>query len=190
MSKQLTEDQHFQGISFVEDTLEMGDYENCQFSNCIFSNVNLSNINFIDCEFKECDFSLAKVSNTAFRDIKFIGCKILGVHFEDCNKFGFSVIFQECLLNLSSFYKMSFKTSKIKNCSLQEVDFTEADLTALDFSNCNLLGAKFDGTNLEKADFRTAEHYTINPEKNRIKKAKFSLAGIVGLLEQYNIVIE
>jgi len=43
---------------------------------------------------------------------------------------------------------------------------------------------------LEKADFREATNYFIDPEKNRIKKAKFSLNGLPGLLIPYDIIIE
>jgi fluoroquinolone resistance protein len=43
---------------------------------------------------------------------------------------------------------------------------------------------------LEKADFRTAYNYSIDPEKNRIKKAKFSIFGVTGLLDKYDIEIE
>ncbi len=70
-----------------------------------------------------------------------------------------------------------------------EVDFTECDLTAASFDNCDMLEATFDRTILEKADFRTAYHYSINPEVNRIKKAKFSLPEVTGLLNKYDIEI-
>jgi hypothetical protein len=43
---------------------------------------------------------------TAFRDIKFKGCKMLGLNFEDCNEFGLSFNFENCSLNHSSFYKI------------------------------------------------------------------------------------
>ena len=46
-----------------------------------------------------------------------------------------------------------------------------------------------DQTILEKADFRTAKNYSIDPEQNRLKKAKFSLSGVVGLLRKYDIVV-
>jgi hypothetical protein len=42
---------------------------------------------------------------------------------------------------------------------------------------------------MEKADFRSAFNYSINPEINRIKKAKFSLTGLQGLLGKYDIEI-
>jgi hypothetical protein len=50
--------------------------------------------------------------------------------------------------------------------------------------------ANFEQTTLEKSDFRTSYNYSINPELNRIKKAKFSLNAIAGLLTKYDIVIE
>jgi hypothetical protein len=50
--------------------------------------------------------------------------------------------------------------------------------------------ANFDSTNLEKVDLRTAFNYSISPERNRIKKAKFSSQGLVGLLQHHDIIIE
>ncbi|MBN1650376.1 MAG: pentapeptide repeat-containing protein [Bacteroidales bacterium] len=76
------------------------------------------------------------------------------------------------------------------NCNLQEVDFTEADLSASHFDNCDLSGAHFENSKLQKADFRSAFNYRIDPELNRIKKAKFSLTEIGGLLYKYDIEIE
>ncbi|WP_456376701.1 hypothetical protein [Lutibacter sp.] len=42
----------------------------------------------------------------------------------------------------------------------------------------------------EKVDFRTAFNYSINPEINCLERAKFSLQGLSGLLEKYNIDME
>lgn len=184
------EDQHFQGISYVEVALTKGEYENCTFSNCIFANSSLSFINFINCDFINCDFSLAYVKNTAFNDSKIKDCKLVGVKFEECSTFGFAINFEKCQLNLSSFYKLGLKNTKFKDCNLEEVDFGEANLGGVVFNNCNLLGAKFDHTFLEKVDFRSAYNFSIDPEKNKIKKAKFLSTSLAGLLEKYTIEIE
>ena len=69
MERIFIEDHIFQGISFIEEPLAKGEYENCTFTNCIFANTHLSIMNFVDCTFSHCDFSLAKVSNTAFKDL-------------------------------------------------------------------------------------------------------------------------
>ena len=112
------------------------------------------------------------------------------MRFEDCNDFLFSVHFEDCQLNLSSFCKLKLKNTKFKNSKLHEVDFTEVDLTGSVFENCDLNRAIFEKTNLESVDFRTAYNYSIDPELNRIKKAKFSVSGLAGLLDKYNIEIE
>jgi len=167
-----------------------GDYENCTFNNCNFYSSDLSNVVFRECKFTDCDFSLAKLKNTVLNDIKFINCKLLGLQFHECKSFLFSVGFENCLLKLSVFYKLKLKKTLFKNCNLQEADFTEADLVNVLFENCDLQRAIFDHTNLEKADFRSSYNYSIDPERNRIRKARFSQPGVIGLLDKYDIEIE
>ncbi|CAN5768147.1 hypothetical protein BH10BAC3_BH10BAC3_24650 [soil metagenome] len=133
---------------------------------------------------------MAKLAGAALRDVKFKDCKMIGLHFESCTPFLFEVQFENCQLNLSSFYPMKIKKMNFLNCGLQEVDFTGVDLTSAIFNNCDLASATFDKSLLEKADLRTAYNYTINPELNKIKKAKFSLPGIAGLLDKYDIEID
>jgi hypothetical protein len=45
----------------------------------------------------------------------------------------------------------------------------------------------FNQSNLEKVDFRTSKNYAIDPENNRIKRAKFSYPDVLGLLDKYDI---
>lgn len=65
-----------------------------------------------------------------------------------------------------------------------------ADLSGAVFDQCDLSGAKFEGTQLEKADFRTAFHFSIDPVKNSIRKARFSSMNLEGLLHAFGIEIE
>ena len=81
--------------------------------------------------------------------------------------------------------KVSFKDS-----NLLEVEFTEADLSGVTFDNCNLQRAIFDQSKLEKTNFKSAFNFSINPSNNYIRKAKFSLQGLKGLLEQYDLEID
>ena len=115
---------------------------------------------------------------------------MLGLRFEDCNEFGLSFSFENCTLDHSSFYQTKLKKTLFNNSKLQEVDFTGCDLNSSVFNNCDLTRTTFENTVLEKADFRTSFNYSIDPEINRIKKAKFALVGIAGLLEKYDIEIE
>jgi len=167
-----------------------GEYENCIFNNCKFADNNLSEFKFIDCTFNGCNLSLMKLNKTAFRDVKFKDCKMLGLRFDTCNEFALSFSFDGCQLNHSSFYQINIKKTVFKNSQLQETDFAETDLTGAVFDNCNLSQVIFDHTTLEKADFRTSYNYSIDPESNRIKKARFSIMGVPGLLDKYDIDIE
>jgi len=94
------------------------------------------------------------------------------------------------VLNNASFFKTKIQKTAFNTCQLQEADFTSCDATSTIFDNCNFLNAKFENTVLEKADFRTAYNYVIDPTLNKIKKARFSLPGVTGLLQQFNIIIE
>jgi uncharacterized protein YjbI with pentapeptide repeats len=76
------------------------------------------------------------------------------------------------------------------SCSLKEVSFIGSQLSNSVFENCNLLNAIFNDTQLAAVDFSTAYNYTIDPEFNPMKKAKFSTQGILGLLQKYDIKIE
>lgn len=189
MDKTYIEEKTFKGADFSENELPKGVYENCTFVSCDFSEGDLSDITFSECEFSACNMSMAKITNTAFRDVKFKDCKLLGLHFENCSEFLFAVGFQNCVLNFSCFYKRNLKKTEFINSSLHETDFTEADLTGAVFDNSDLRMAVFANTVLEKADLRTAHNYSIDPDSNRIKKAKFSMDGIAGLLHKYDIEI-
>ncbi|MGL6268002.1 MAG: pentapeptide repeat-containing protein [Chitinophagaceae bacterium] len=189
MEKEYFEENIFEKKDFTKTLIQPGEYELCTFKGCDFSNTDLSNISFTECTFNSCNLSLARLTNTGMREITFIDCKMLGLHFEDCSDFLFSVNFDKCILNLSSFFQQKLKNTFFKDCFLQEVDFTEAVLTLTIFENCDLSGAKFERTNLEKTDLRSSYNYSIDPEANKIKKAKFSKEGITGLLDKYDIEI-
>lgn len=170
--------------------LAWGEYENCLFRGCDLSEMDLSQYSFIDSSFDACNFSLAKLHKTLFNNVQFRDCKMLGLRFDSCNPIGLSFSFKGCQLQHASFYKIKSRKTLFSKCQLVEVDFAEADFTEAIFEDCDLSGAIFDHTVLEKADLRTARHYSIDPENNRLKNARFSIFGIAGLLDNYDIDIE
>ena len=184
------EGEDFRNKKYTEEHLVKGDYENCIFNNCVFASSDLSGINFVECVFENCDFSNAKINNTSFKDVKFKNCKLLGLHFEECNPFLLSFYFKACILNFSSFYKLNLKNTNFKESKLEDVDFIESNLKNAVFTNCDLKGAKFENSELTNADFTTSFNYSINPEVNKVTNTKFSLEGLPGLLDKYDIVIE
>ena len=190
MERKYTEDGVFDKEDYTSDRLPAGDYENCQFSHCNFSNANLSECHFIECIFTGCNMGRTKLSKVSFRDTIFKDSKMIGLHFGDCNEFMLSMEFDHCILDYSSFDKLKLQQIKFMNCHMHESGFSETDLSGAFFSNCDLQGTKFEQCILEKADFSAAYNYSIDPESNRIRKARFSLNGIGGLLDKYEIVLE
>ncbi|MEX0648936.1 MAG: pentapeptide repeat-containing protein [Balneolaceae bacterium] len=115
---------------------------------------------------------------------------MLGVNFEHCNELAFKVKFKDCQLDFSSFNRLSMKKTIFKNCTLKEADFTDTDLSGSLFEQCDLHRAVFHHTTAENVDFTTSFNFSIDPEINQIKRSKFSVFGLKGLLEKYDLNIE
>lgn len=189
MRDNYTEGKTFEKIDYTTDKFAKGEYEECTFISCNLSGADLSSTRFSDCTFRDCNMGNAKFGGTVMNNVTFLGCKLLGLHFGDCDRVLFSVSFTDCILNYSSFFKMPLKKTTLKNCQVHEADLTETDLSATIFDNCDLQKTLFERTNLEKADLRTSYNYSIDPEKNKLKKARFSMQGLAGLLHKYDIVV-
>ena len=189
MSDTYLEGEEIHDRDFKRSGLSATEYENCRFENCNFSGLDLTGVKFIDCEFDNCDLTNAKIVDTAFRGVQFQGCKLMGLQFDTCSQLIFDALFRKCQLNLCSFHGCQLKKFNFINCGLKDTDFSEADLTEAIFTYCDLKNTTFERTNLEKADLSTAYDFQIDPEQNRIKKAKFSQAGLAGLLVKYDIQV-
>lgn len=190
MSQHFIDDLTFKSKDFSLDTLQKGDYENCQFIDCQFTELRLSYFNFIDCYFENCDFSNAKFTETGLRSVEFKNCKLIGIRFDGCNDFLFAAKFNGCRLDYSSFLKVKAQKTDFQNCSLLEVDFSETNLQGVSFENSDLSNAVFDASNLKGADFRNAHSFSIDPSKNQVEKAKFSKNNLAGLLIKFNLDLE
>ncbi len=181
--------QTFEKENYFGKRITDREFDGCTFKNCDFSNSDFSGSMFMDCDFIDCNLGMMAVIKSGFKTVTFKTCKVLGIHFHDCDDFLFNVHFEDCILDFSSFANKKMQKTKFINSSLKEVSFTGADLTGSLFDNTNLEQALFNGTQLKDTDFTTAYNYTIDPEFNSMKKAKFSLQGIPGLLDKYDIKI-
>ena len=140
------------------------------FHNNDFTQNPLTKGEYEYCTFLNCDFSNSDLAETIFVECVFEGCN-----------------FSLARLIMTAF--RDIKTT-FKNLKLHAVDFSGCDLSNSVFDNCDLTKATFENTIIEKVDFRTSFNYSIDPEINRIKKAKFSLGGVTGLLYKYDIEID
>lgn len=173
----------------VPKELENGEFNCCTFRDCDFTNLFLAGTELIDCTFISCNLSMVRFENTILNQVKFINCKIVGADFGKCSAFLFHVSFEQCILNYSIFQKNDLKNTLFKNCQLWEAGFMESNLTGARFQECDLNNAVFEKNNLEKADFISSINYAIKPESNRLKKTKFALPEVLGLLKHLDIEI-
>ena len=184
------ERKRFTNIDYTEKALRNREFYKCIFIGCNFTNSDLIGNSFEDCTFETCNFSMTNIKGAGFRNAIFNECKIIGVDFTECNPFLFSFTFNKCSLDYSSFFGSKLLKTKFDKCSLKNTDFSEANLTGSVFSECDLSGTVFSNTILDKVDFRTASNFSIDPEFNKLKKAKFSGFNLEGLLHKYQLDVE
>lgn len=165
-------------------------YENCTFLSCNFQEADLGGLRFVDCVFEDSNLSMAKMIETAFREVRFVRCKLFSLFFDQCNGIGFKAEFEQCALDGTSFVGMKLGNQRFKDCILYGVDFTGTFLSGAQFINCDLMDARFDNSCLEKADFRSARDFELDPEANVMTGARFSRANLSGLLRKYRLKLE
>lgn len=166
------------------------DFESCIFTRCDFTQCDFTGVVFIDCVFIDCNFYGARINYVAFRDVSFRNCDFSEVNWAMVDPLLFIVSFTGCRMDYAKFYTLKLKGTLFANSSFIAADFMNADLTDVVFDNCNLHKAVFIDTVANKADFTTSFNYTIDPERNKLKKASFSKDGLAGLLSKYDLVIK
>lgn len=166
------------------------EFESCTFRSCDFSEADLSGALLTDCRLVDCNLTMARAGGAGLRGVTFVNCKVVGVDFTNCLPFLFSVGFEKSILDYSHFIKCKLKKTEFRECTIRDADFTEADLTDASFVDCDLANTVFGRTNLTHADFRTARNYSIDPEENMVRRARFSLSGVAGLLHRYDLILE
>jgi uncharacterized protein YjbI with pentapeptide repeats len=72
---------------------------------------------------------------------------------------------------------------------MHDTQFVNTELIGCSFDDCDLRDAFFDHSTLNKADFRNANNFAIDPEINRMKGAIFSRISLEGLLVKYGMDI-
>lgn len=185
----MVENQHIKGNDQIELVKTTDEFEACTFSECNFSESDFSDKTFLDCTFTSCDLSLAKLDHTALKNVTFIECKLLGLHFENCNPFLLELHFNACMLDHASFYSTVLTHSTFENCKMHEVEFTDADLRKSKITNCDLLNARFERVQAEKTNFSGSYNVDIDPVINNITNATFSHEALPGLLHRYGLKI-
>lgn len=125
--------------------------------------------NFVECEFVDFDLSMVILTESMFQEVKFSGCKMLGLFFESAKPFLFQVSFDQFNLASTSFAEVNMQNTSFKDCKMVGVDFTEANLSNTVLKVCDLSNATFQNKNLSKTDLRLAQNFSIDIYSNHVK---------------------
>ena len=167
-----------------------GEFLRCHFEGMDLSRFHFDGSEFSYCRFTQCDLSMAVLYNVAMQETRFAGCKMAGIDFGKCSRFAFDLHAEDSLLDYAVFSGNNLSRSSLKGCRLREAAFTECNLSGVCFEDCDLERALFERCDLQGADLRTARNYEIRPELNRLRKARFSYPGVIGLLSHLDIRVE
>ncbi|MBU2864759.1 pentapeptide repeat-containing protein [Reinekea forsetii] len=175
------------------ETLSHIEFDGCTFKECDFSSAVFDHCKFIECEFVRCNLSVVQLKASRFMDVVFKESKVIGV---DWTRAAWSnvqlaspVAFEHSVLNDSSFFGLYLAELSVEHCKANDVDFREGDFNEANFSGSDLSRCLFDGANLNGANFTDADHYYIDINNCKLKKAIFSRTEAVNLLESLDIVL-
>jgi uncharacterized protein YjbI with pentapeptide repeats len=160
-----------------EREIERTDFHDCDFTGQDFFKAALESVTFTRCNLSMADFRSAKLQG-----VRFVECKLVGISFMEADPFALQIQVESCKVMGCLFGGMRLRKVVLRDCDFQDCSFVGADLSEADFSRSTFRASEFNTTNLQKADFRGASGYQINPLSNNVKRARFSLPEALSLL--------
>ncbi|MGE5431346.1 MAG: pentapeptide repeat-containing protein [Syntrophomonadaceae bacterium] len=180
--------ENFSGREFANSELKDTEFTDCTFDKMNFEKTRLKYVRFENCTFNKSNLSLVRINGSRFIDCKFTDCKMIGINWQEAEA-PIEIIMDKCKLDYSIFYGLDLRRIEITESFAKEVNFENADLSKGKFNGTDFSSSKFKNTNLSFSDLREATNYDINPEFNKIKKAKFSMPEAMTLLQCFDIEI-
>jgi fluoroquinolone resistance protein len=188
------DDVSFERINLDGARIDSSTFSDCRFVGCSLVEAVLQSCRFLRCSFIDCDLSLLKLTGSEFVTVSFEGSKLVGVDWTRAQPnhpaLGKPLSFTSSILNHSTFIGLELKEVELTDCVVHEADFREADLTGAVFSQTDLQGSLFMDTCLTRADFRSARNYYIDPTKNSVSEARFTLPEAISLLDALDIKLD
>lgn len=149
---------------------------------------DLSDHKYLDCTVRNSVISGCAIDR-AVLSVHFEQCKIEGLNFFTVKTSLLAVSFERCVIRHCSFAGLKLHNTRFTHCELINVDFADADLTSADFQSSRFVESTFNNTTLTKANFREAIGYMIDPQRNKVRGARFDLPEVLSLLLPFGIRI-
>lgn len=168
-------DTSFQKVDFSGSDLKKNNFIDSDISGCIFAGADLSESNFINPKMDNTDFNgsilksvnfiKAEAENAVFRQAEMKNARFVG----------------GCILPGADFSGADAGEANLRDCELQNADFTDAFLHKADFGGSDLTRAKFVRANAVQAQFNKsnlvyADLYRIHLMEGSLYKARLSAA--------------
>ncbi len=165
-------------------------FSSCVFTSCLFSETDLTDVTFEDCILKDCQLSLCKLYGTVFNNVQFRSSRLTGMNFTESSDFCFTPDFSSSLLDNCVFYNNTLNNLHFTDTTLRNTDFSNTLMKNTVFEDVRFQKCTFLGCNMEKADFRSARGYMIDPSANKLKGSRFSLPEAASFLKYLGISVE
>lgn len=184
------ENAEFEKMTFDQLPSGVREFEDCTFRLCDFQGTSITGYQFNRCIFCDCNLALTQWPESQLSQTEFHGCKLTGARLDRLSKFNLSMTFVNCNLDHAVFVGLKIPSTRFESSMLRQTDFSDADMAKSTFLKSDLQDAVFAHTNLERADFRSATNVSPDPDANRMRRAKFDLTQLPGLLRRFDLDVD
>jgi fluoroquinolone resistance protein len=182
------DDAAFVGLDLAGVDLGGKEFSGCTFTRCKAQESRWRRARLDECRFEECDLTRIQVRGMIALDLRFAGCKLMGVEWAELGHLP-RLAFTGCVLEFASFVGLDLRGVPFLSSQITEANFFDVDLREADFSGSELRGAVFRGCALDKADFSAATGALIDPATNDARGAVISLETAALLAMQRGLVV-
>lgn len=166
--------------------------ENTDFYQCTFKNIDFTDFTFRNARFENCLFQSCSIPNSFKHDTKFIDCemkecKATGCDFTRVSQTMFSMHFEKCSLNYSTFAEMDLRSCSFVGSILDGADLTSTRLNEVDLSEASLLNTDFSQADLSKANLTRSIINGIDPRTTKLKGITINQSNLIHLLGDLDI---
>jgi len=167
-----------------------------KFTQSSFTGSDMHKSIFIDADISGCNFSEADLTESNFinpimKSVDFSDANLIGVNFvkaqADLSNFDNAIMKNVRFVGESSLVKASFVASEIneanlRDCNLEQANFTEAYLHKSDFSGANLKKSSFERARAVEAQFSKADLTQANMQKMNMMEGSLQKAVLSGAM--------
>lgn len=155
------------GRSIRDQRIDLGDASDVALDGCSIVKAELglapgARVEIVASDVEGCDLSqveLALVRRTTFVDTKLVGTDFSGATLTD-------VVFENCILRLTSFRMATLSRVRFDGCTIDDVDCYDATLTDVDVTASRLTDMNVDQVDATRVDLRGAATLGLKGARN------------------------